>query len=93
MHHACFEKPLPLGMGSGHGYGAFGMGLGILGMVLHVAVAIGLIYLVVYLVRSFTRHSGQAMWTNHGALGILAERYARGEITEDEYRKMCEILK
>jgi len=61
----------------GYRYGDFGMGVGILGLVIHVAVAIGLIYLIVYLIRSLTRHSNQPLPTNRGALDILAERYPR----------------
>lgn len=33
-------------------------------------------------------------WTrNHGAEGVLRERFARGEVTEEEYRQRLEVLR
>lgn len=74
----------------GMGYGG-GFGMGILGWIFQILILIGAIYLVVYLVRSVTRRDN----SNHSlrtAREIAAERYARGEISEEEYRKIRDSL-
>ncbi|CAM3203871.1 SHOCT domain-containing protein [Stackebrandtia soli] len=30
---------------------------------------------------------------NHGAVGVLRERFARGEVSEEEYRERLEVLR
>lgn len=77
-----------------YGYGA-GLGgwLGMLGM---IAVVIGVIVLIVWLVARVgpatqpgapvARPAGQ------DALELLRMRFARGEITEDEYRAAKQVL-
>lgn len=32
-------------------------------------------------------------WRHHGAEGVLRDRFARGEVTEEEYRQRLEILR
>lgn len=61
-------------MGGGHGI------LGGLMMVIFWALIIGLIFLAV---RGFSSRSGTG--TGQTAMDILRERYARGEIDEDEF--------
>jgi putative membrane protein len=39
------------------------------------------------------RFKGRGGWQGHSAEAVLAERYARGEITVDEYRQRLGILK
>lgn len=39
------------------------------------------------------RFRGPGRWQGHSAQGVLAERYARGEITVEEYRQRLEVLK
>ena len=39
------------------------------------------------------RFRGGRGWQGHSAQGVLAERYARGEISVDEYRERLEVLK
>ncbi|QSO53076.1 SHOCT domain-containing protein [Alicyclobacillus curvatus] len=74
----------------GFGYGG-GYGMGILGWVFQILILIGVVYLVVYLVRSMT-HRDNSDHSSRTAKEIAAERYARGEITEEEYRKIRDSL-
>lgn len=66
--------------GAGWGWWAFVMGLG---MVLFWGAAIGL---VVLLARAFDQPG------RHDALALLRERYARGEISGDEYETRRRVL-
>ena len=74
----------------GYWYG----GLGWIGMVINlvilVALIIGLVFLVIWIVkRSGNNNSGQ-MLNNaaQSAVEIAKERYAKGEITREEYQKL-----
>ncbi len=58
---------------------------GILGMVFGLAVLAGLVLLVVWTVRQFIPAGGPA---GSRALEILKERYAKGEITREQYEQM-----
>jgi len=74
----------------------FGMGFGILGLLLMVLFWGGLIALVIWLVRSIFPVSQQTPKPTAGiepnALEILGERYARGEITREQYDMMKQDL-
>lgn len=77
-----------------HGYfmdnfmGSFGI-FGIIWAVMWLAIIVGGIILIVYIVRrSNEKDKGSA---NH-AIRILQERFARGEIDEHEYREKKQIL-
>ena len=65
-----------------------GGGLGILGTILSfiffIAIIIGIIFLIVWLVRRAS-YSGESMPKTNEAIEILKERYARGEITKKEF--------
>lgn len=78
--------------GFGFGYTGWGMMLG--GLVLFLLVLIGLIILVVWAVRQ-GRRSDQAGSDQPmpSAEEILKARYARGEITREQYLSMLEDLK
>jgi putative membrane protein len=81
-------------------------GLGWLGMLLSSILWIGFLVLLILLIVRLVR--GPRRWHMHGhegdefmpgwgqphnkALDILAERYAKGEISEEEYKKMKENL-
>lgn len=54
----------------------------------------GLVALVVYLVRGSNARSSQGEEKRSGpdALGVLAERFARGEISEDEFDQRRRVL-
>jgi putative membrane protein len=49
-----------------------------------IAVILGLVFL-------FRRRRGH--WQAESGQSVLAERYARGEITEEEYRQRASVLK
>ena len=85
------------GMMNGYGFGGLGT-FGWIGMILNLVITIGLIVgavlLVVWLVRRFSVNGGRTS-SNFGQLAsqltpreILQSRYARGEISRDEYQKM-----
>ncbi len=63
-----------------YGYG----GMGILGFLFMALVFVLVLLSVIWLVKSLFLASG----TGSGAKAILAERYARGELTRKEYDQM-----
>ena len=75
--------------------GFFGGGLGWIGIILSfiffILIIIGIILLIVWLVKR-TTHSGIEGKTGSKALDILKERYARGEITKDQYESIKKDL-
>lgn len=76
-------------MGYGYGYGpGWGMmgGYGGFGMVIWLIVLIAIVALVVWLVRSSGPSGTHYLPPRRSAgLDVLEERYARGEISRDEY--------
>ena len=81
------------------GYGSLGWFGPILNLVITVGVVIGLIWLLVWTVRrlssSSNQFSGQTDQLDSGqtSLDIMKIRYARGEITREEYLVMKKDLK
>jgi len=76
-----------------HGYGAMGLIGGIIGLVLNLAVVVGLVVLVVWAVKRFT--GGTTFSAGSGQQSprdILQARYARGEITREQYQQMLQDL-
>ena len=84
------------------GFGSFGnMGwIGwIINIVLIVGVLIGVVLLVIWAVRRITTNqSGSSLSSGHSnsrmttAREILQTRYARGEISREEYQQMLEDI-
>jgi len=68
---------IPYGMMDGYG---MGYGFGILGLIFWILVIIGLVLLIKYLWES-----GGAKREQESALEILKKRYARGEISKEEF--------
>jgi putative membrane protein len=70
----------------------FGMGFGILGFILMLVFWGGLIALAIWLVKtlfaSSQQPSGSAQGRELSAGDILNQRYARGEITREQYELM-----
>lgn len=77
-----------------HGVGIAGWLVGLLGILLFIALIVGFIILIVWAVRqgqrSQFRDKPQERSTPES---ILKERYARGEITRDEYLAMLDDIK
>lgn len=65
------------------GWGNGGFIWGIFSIIIQVAVIAGVIYLVVYLVNA-NKNGHQR---KDSAMEILKERYARGEISDEEYEE------
>lgn len=80
------------GYGMMGGLGGFG-GLGWMGWIFQIVILIAVISLIVYGIRRFTGKDGYHSHTSNDALQILAERFAKGEISAEEYRTMREHLK
>ncbi len=59
---------------------------GLIMMIFWLLVLVGIVLLVVWLVRQVTRHEPRSGASR--ALEILQERYARGEITREQYEQM-----
>lgn len=78
-------------LGTLPGYGGMMGGFGWVWMIVGLLGLIALVAVVVYLT---TRNSKQQTFiTDTNAVSILKERYARGEITREEYSRMLEVLK
>ncbi len=68
-----------------------GMGFGIVGFLIMLVFWGGLVFLAVWLVKSVFSSRGSNMSNapkEMNAQEILAQRYARGEITRDQYEMM-----
>jgi putative membrane protein len=77
----------------GFGFGGFGWIGMIIGLVITIGVIIGVIWLMVYFARrGFPDTQGQSMTTSTSPREILQARYARGEITRDQYLQMLDDL-
>ena len=70
---------IPYGMMDGYG---MGYGFGILGLIFWILVIIGLVLLIKYLWES-----GGAKREQESALEILKKRYARGDISKEEFEE------
>ncbi|MDF1499697.1 MAG: hypothetical protein P1P76_04420 [Anaerolineales bacterium] len=79
-------------MGGYGGYGGLGLIGGILNLVITVAVIIGVVLLVIWAVRRFSQDGGLGASSVTGTAGsaspreIAQMRYARGEITREQYQ-------
>ena len=74
------------------GYGWIGL---LIGLLVTVAVIVGVIILVVWLVRRTTKSAPVSvvpMASNQAAKDIASGRYARGEITREEYQQILTDL-
>ncbi len=70
---------MPYGMMDGYG---MGYGIGIIGLIFWILVIIGLVLLIKYLWES-----GGAKREQESALEILKKRYARGDISKEEFEE------
>lgn len=88
----------------GAGRGSYGGwmhgGLPIIGGILWLLIVIGIVALIVYAVRrpavgavTTVGAATVAAPTTPSALDVVRERYARGEIDRDEYKRLTEDLK
>lgn len=80
--------------GYGGGYGMpWGFGFGWIGLVLMLLFWGTIIYLAFRVIGGlFPRATAPGRGGSQTAKAILDERYARGEITQDEYRRMLQDI-
>lgn len=75
--------------------GFYGGGLGWIGMIFgfifFILIVIGIIFLIVWLVKR-SNHPGAENRAESKALEILKERYAKGELTKEQYESMKKEL-
>ncbi len=76
-----------MGPGMMGGWGIMGWFGGIFMLVVWVLVIVGLIFLIKWLVQSTRTEPGAPRGDSSGALNILRERYARGEIDKTEFEE------
>ncbi|KAA3644007.1 MAG: SHOCT domain-containing protein [Chloroflexi bacterium] len=80
-----------MGGGMMGGFGSFGLIGWILNLVITLGVIVGIVLLVVWLVRQFANGSpnvNSAGSQQANPLDIAQSRYARGDITRDEYQQI-----
>lgn len=79
-----------MGGGGMMGYGGFGL----IDLLFNLVIIIGVVVLVVWAVRRFT--NGTSGWNqlsgSQSPREILQARYARGEITREQYQQMLSDL-
>lgn len=71
-------------------YGMWG-GFGWIGMIFNLAILIGIVALIIWTVNRFASGSRQSN-ANQSPREILQTRYARGEITREQYQQMLTDL-
>ena len=74
------------GMMGMHGFGGMSLFGGWIGLLFNLAIIIGIVILVVWAVKRFT--SGSVSSGSQTPREILQARYARGEITRDQYQQI-----
>ena len=78
----------------GYGYGGMGLLGGLIGLIVSIAVLVGIVLLIVWAVRSLA--GGSSHWNqpsgSQSPADILKVRYARGEITREQYQQMLKDL-
>ena len=72
-------------------WGNYGWGMGF-GWFFMIILSIVIILCVVFLVKLFTRRQ-EGKYQNEAPLDILKKRYAKGDITREEFEKMKSDLK
>ena len=78
-----------------YGFGGMGWVGMILGLIFTVALIVGLVVLVVWGVRRMSgtsSQSGSPITPSQSARDIAQARYAKGEITRDEYQQILSDL-
>ena len=85
------------GMMNGFGFGGFGLIGMVFNLIIMIGVIVGIVALIVWLVRQ-AGSTGQGLSGQQGAdvslkpPEILKRRYARGEITREQYQQMLADL-
>jgi len=87
------------GFGSGFGTGGFGLLGGIIGLVFNLVLLVGIVLLVVWAVRQFSGRGDAPRVLSAGqsapslsAREVLSTRYAKGEISREEYQTILQDI-
>jgi len=72
------------------GYGMMG-GFGLIGLLLNAVVIVGIVLLIVWAVKRFSSQGSQPSG-GQSPRDIIQARYARGEITREQYQEMLKDL-
>ena len=78
------------GMMGMHGFGGMGLFGGWIGLIFNLAIIVGIVILIVWAVKRFT--SGNVLPGAQSPREIVQARYARGEITRDQYQQILQDL-
>ena len=73
---------MAFGMMDGYGFGVMGYGMLILAFIFWILVFVGLVLLIKYLWEG-----GRGKRVEESALEVLKKRYARGEISKEEFEE------
>jgi putative membrane protein len=84
------DQPMGPGMMGGWGSGWFGM---IFSFVFWVLILIGLVLLIKWLLQTTGKRTEETMYGRSGAIDILKERYANGEIDKQEFVEKMKDLR
>ena len=85
-------------MGGFGGMGGLGLFGGLFSLVLTIGLLVGLVFLGIWLWRRFSPTEGTSAWAQPpatrqpSALDVLQARYARGEVTREEFQLMLQDL-
>ena len=77
-----------MGYGFGNSFGWLGMGLG---MLIHLAFTVLVIMAVIWMFKTVF-HGNFCISNQAGSIEILKQRYAKGEINNEEYQYMKKEL-
>ena len=75
-----------------HGFGFFGFALSAFWQILVVVFIVWLIFRIVRGPRSGRWTHMHGIWQSHSAMNILNERFAKGEISKEEYEERKKTL-
>ena len=79
-----------MGGGGMMGFGGFGL----IGLLFNLAIVIGIVVLILWAVRRIAKGAtnGNQLSGNQSPREILQARYARGDITREQYQQMLNDL-
>ena len=74
----------------GYWYGGLGWIGMLINLVISVVLIIGVIFLVIWIVKRLSNNNSEREFNNTtlSAVDIAKERYAKGEITREEFQKL-----
>jgi putative membrane protein len=70
----------------------WGMGLGIIGVLFSIAFWVAIIFLIVWGVNKLIKHESSGRIEKQSPVDFAKERYARGEITKEEFEQLKKDL-